>query len=129
MYWMSAERVICASHEYSSGLQPSQPARALHGHNWRVIAHICAEQLDAAGRVLPADLLEAELWKVLEPLDHRHLNDLEEFSGTGGTPPTAAGIARLVGEQLALQLNDGRVRVRRVEVEARSGLNISWEVS
>ena len=127
MYWMSAERVICASHEYPVRAPAEGPARPLHGHNWRIIAHICAEQLDASGRVLAPELLEAELWRVVEPLDHRHLNDLGEFSEAGGSPPTAAGIARLVGERLATRLNDDRVRVRRIEVEPRVGLRTAWE--
>ncbi len=124
---MSAERVICASHEYFADLHPAEPVRPLHGHNWRITAHICAEHLDAAGRVLPAELFEDELWKVLSPLDHRHLNDLREFSETGVTPPTAAGLACLVGEQLAARLDDGRVRVQRVEVSPRAGVKVSWE--
>ena len=127
MYWMSVERVICASHQYFSAVNPAEPVRSLHGHNWRIIAHICAEHLDAAGLVLPAERLEDELWEVLEPLDHRHLNDLAEFAKPQETPPTAAGLARLVGEQLAERIDDGRVRVQRVDVSPRAGVTISWE--
>jgi 6-pyruvoyl-tetrahydropterin synthase len=126
---MSAERVICASHEYFTGLKPDEPVRPLHGHNWRIIAHIRAEHLDGAGRVLPVEVFEDEFWNVLAPFDHRHLNDLGDFDKPTKTPPTAAGLARLVGEQLAARLDDGRVRVQRIEVSPRAGVTISWEQS
>ncbi len=125
---MSAEQVICASHEYVVDSASDEVQRSLHGHNWRVTAHVSAEELDASGRILPASLLEAELWTILAPLDHRHLNDLKSFSERSPIPPTAAGLARLVAEQLAVRLDDGRVRVRRVEVEPRNGLQIAWEL-
>ena len=124
MYWMSVEHVICASHE----LAGQGSSRSLHGHNWRVTAHVCAGQLDSAGQVLSADSLESELWTVLDPLDHRHLNDLEAFSSGHGVPPSAAGLARFIAEQLALRVDDGRVRVRRVDVEPRSGMRASWDL-
>jgi len=125
LYWLSAERVICASH-----VVPGTPAerRGLHGHNWRITVHVCAERLDASGRVLPVDVLEERLWGVLDPLDHRHLNDLQVFSGeVPSVQPTAAGLARFVAEQLAAQLDDDRIRVRRVEVAPRDGVVASWE--
>ena len=121
---MSVERVICASHELAS----STSSRPLHGHNWRIRAHVCTEQLDELGRVLAAEFFEAELWTVLEPLDHRHLNDLSVFSTSDEPRPMAAGIARLVAETLADRLDDGRVRLRRVEVIARQGISASWEL-
>ncbi len=124
MYWMSVERVICASHELAgAGFE-----RPLHGHNWRVAVHVCAGQLDSAGQVLSVDSLEREFWAVLDPLDHRHLNDLAAFSSGDGVPPSAAGLARLIGEQLALRVDDGRVRVQRVDVEPRAGLRATWEI-
>ena len=125
MYWLSAECVICASHVLPA---TGNAEPGLHGHNWRIAAHVSTDRLDAAGQVLPAGLLEAELWKVLAPLDHRHLNDLSTFRGAGGAPPTAAGLARLVAEQLADKLDDDRVRVRRVQVEPRAGVLASWEL-
>lgn len=122
---MSVERVICASHE----LTGDGFARPLHGHNWRVRAHVCAGQLNSAGQVMSADSLESELWAVLDPLDHRHLNDLAAFSSVDGAPPSAAGLARLIGEQLALRVDDERVRVQRVDVEPRAGLRVTWDIS
>ncbi len=125
MYWLSAERIICASHVLPGS---SEDGHSLHGHNWRVTAHVCAERLDDVGRVLPVGLLEERLWAVLDPLDHRHLNDLDTFSENGASvPPTAAGLARFVAEQLAEQLDDDRIRVRRVEVAPRAGVVASWE--
>jgi len=125
MYWLSAECVICASHVLPGS---GDAAPGLHGHNWRITAHVVADRLDPAGQVLSAGLLEAELWEVLGPIDHRHLNDLPPFQGDAGAPPTAAGLARLVAEQLAGKLDDGRVRVRRVQVTPRAGVVASWEL-
>ena len=124
MYWMSVEHVICASHE----LTGEGAVRPLHGHNWRITAHVCAAHLDSAGQVLAPDSLESELWTVIDPFDHRHLNDLAAFSSSSGVPPSAAGLARLIAERLALRVDDERVRVRRVDVEPRDGMRASWDV-
>ncbi len=126
MYWLSADCILCASHVVP---RLRDATRGLHGHNWRVTAHVSTDRLDPAGQVLPAGRLEAELWKVLEPFDHRHLNDLDSFRGdAGAAPPTAAGLARLVAERLAAELDDERVRVRRVQVAPRAGVRASWEL-
>lgn len=125
MYWLSAERVICASHRLpGDGDDPG----GLHGHNWRITAHVSTDRLDAAGQVLPGGVLEDELWAVLDPLDHRHLNDLAPFQRDGdAVPPSAAGLARFVAEALAARLDDGPLRVRRVEVSPRAGQTAAWE--
>ena len=125
MYWLSAERVICASHRLPGH---GEDSRGLHGHNWRITAHVSSDRLDASGQVLPAGLLEDELWAVLAPLDHRHLNDLAPFQRDGdAVPPSAAGLARFVAEALAARLDDGPLRVRRVEVSPRAGHTATWE--
>ncbi len=88
------------------------------------MARVEASVLDAAGLILPEGALGEALWRVVEPLDHRHLNDLTPFEGSVPTPPR---VARWVFEQLGPELNDGRMRLRCIEVWTASELCASWE--
>ena len=122
VYILSDNQVICSSH---CEVGPDGSAGALHGHNWKIVAHVEASELDGFGRVLGRGTLSEVLWDVVEPLDHRHLNDLPLFSGE--LKPSPPAIARWVGEQLAARLDDGRVRVRSVDVWVSADRRASWE--
>ena len=84
------------------------------GHNWRVVVHVQTEELDAAGQVLAPGKLGDELWAVLQPLDHRHLDDLAAFAEPPG--PTVPRVARHIVESLQQRLDDGRVRLVELEL-------------
>jgi 6-pyruvoyltetrahydropterin/6-carboxytetrahydropterin synthase len=105
--------VICSSHLGGSGV--------LHGHNFRVVAVVEAEALDARGSVLSVAELRAALHAVLDPLDHRHLDDLEPFAGRGAM---SAVLARYAAD--ALQARIGAARIARVEVWPTATLCASW---
>ncbi len=85
----------------------------LHGHNYRVRVHVSAEQLDALGMVLDFADLKAAMAEVLDPFDHRVINDVPPFDVRN---TTAELLAEYVFEEMARRLDDSRVRVSRVEV-------------
>lgn len=75
---------------------------ALHGHNWRVEVVISSSRLNASGMVMDFAELKAATAKVLEALDHRHINELDYFSASGGEShnPSSEEIARYVFDKL-----------------------------
>jgi 6-pyruvoyltetrahydropterin/6-carboxytetrahydropterin synthase len=65
----------------------------LHGHNWRVRLFVTRAQLDETGFVMDFKVLDAVLKGIMDLLDHKDLNSLEEFSVVN---PTAENIALLI---------------------------------
>jgi len=85
----------------------------LHGHNYRVRVHVAAEVLDALGMVIDFADLKAAMKEVLDPFDHRVINDIPPFTERN---TTAELLAEHVYEEMARRLDDGRVWVVKVEI-------------
>lgn len=85
----------------------------LHGHNWKVEVTVGARELDRAGLGIDFKILKAETSKILARLDHKYLNDVEPFRENS---PSSENIARYLFDHLATALNDGNVKVERVNV-------------
>jgi queuosine biosynthesis protein QueD len=85
----------------------------LHGHNWRVRLFVTREQLDETGFVMDFKVLDAILKDIMDVLDHKDLNSLEEFSVIN---PTAENIALLILKlaQKEVLARDKEVKVSRV---------------
>jgi 6-pyruvoyltetrahydropterin/6-carboxytetrahydropterin synthase len=94
------------------------PCSRVHGHTWQIEATVLGPQLNRLGMLIDFQDLKRILKKIINKLDHQHLNELEPFSGGGGESPTAENLARYIFEQLkpeitAMQedLRVGSVRV------------------
>lgn len=85
----------------------------LHGHNYRVRVLVEARDLDELGMVVDFSELRAALEKVVGPFDHRVINDILPFDERN---TTAELLSEYVYQEMSRRLNDGRVRVCRVEV-------------
>jgi len=85
----------------------------LHGHNYRVRVVVEAEELDELGMVLDFADLKSALEEVVGPFDHRVLNDIPPFDSRN---TTAELFSEYVFRQMSQRVDDGRVRVCRVEV-------------
>ena len=72
-----------------------------------------ARELDKSGFVVDFNHLGTVLRNLVEPYEHVFLNEVAPFDDLN---PTAENIARVVADDLAARLDDGRVRVVRVEV-------------
>jgi 6-pyruvoyltetrahydropterin/6-carboxytetrahydropterin synthase len=80
MYTISKEFHFSASHQLTHLSTWHQCAR-LHGHNYKVVLTLEAEELDDDSFV--KDYGELTAFKVaVDALDHRHLNDLFQFHTT-----------------------------------------------
>jgi 6-pyruvoyltetrahydropterin/6-carboxytetrahydropterin synthase len=110
MFQVARERVFSASHQLRGY---KGRCERLHGHNWRIRVHLEAETLDELGMVIDFHELDRVMEEVIEPFDHRHLNDVSPFDEIN---PSSENLARVIGEGVKKQLNDERVRVQRCEV-------------
>ncbi len=52
-----------------------------HGHNWKVEAYFRGSNLDKSNLLIDFKLLKKELNGILNNLDHKDINTLEEFKG------------------------------------------------
>ncbi len=110
MWEISQETVVAAAHQLR--FAPGEGER-LHGHNWRIKAVVQATELDARGFVIDFNDLGKTLRALVEPYEHVFLNEVAPFDDVN---PSAENIARVVADNLGAAIDDGRVRVVRVEV-------------
>ena len=82
----------------------------LHGHNYKVYAHVRGEKLNEGGMLLDFTCLKAALRAVCKELDHTNLNDLEIFDQN----PSAERIAMYIYNRIIALLKE-------------QGLDLSWK--
>jgi 6-pyruvoyltetrahydropterin/6-carboxytetrahydropterin synthase len=84
----------------------------LHGHNYRVRVHVAAGALDALGMVIDFADLKKIVAAVVDPFDHRLINEIPPFDQRN---TTAELLAQYVFEEVARRLPAGRT-LSRVEM-------------
>jgi 6-pyruvoyltetrahydropterin/6-carboxytetrahydropterin synthase len=110
MYHLTVHTHFAAAHNL---LNYQGDCENLHGHNWKVEVTVGARQLDSSGLGIDFKVLKRETKKILEHLDHTYLNQLPDFQAVS---PSSENIARYLFEKLTAVLNDGNVRVEKVNV-------------
>lgn len=76
----------------------------LHGHNYKVYAHVRGNKLNEGGMLLDFTKLKSALRLVCKNLDHTNLNDFDYFEQN----PSAERIAKYIYEQIIqFLLKDG----------------------
>ncbi len=65
----------------------------MHGHNWKVEVTASGETLDKSNILIDFKLLKKEINEIVDYLDHKDLNTLEEFKGES---PSSEFIAKLI---------------------------------
>ena len=73
----------------------------LHGHNYKVYAHVRGNKLNEGGMLLDFTKLKSALRLVCKNLDHTNLNDFDYFEQN----PSAERIAQWIFNQVQNQLN------------------------
>ena len=77
------------------------PCARMHGHRFDVAAAVTGSELSPEQLLIDFHALKRLLEEVIEPFDHRCLNDTEYFAETS---PTSENIARLIYLALAERL-------------------------
>ena len=84
-----------------------------HGHNWKVHVTVRAETLDEIGMGIDFKVLKAKVNEVVDRLDHRILNDMEEFKDVN---PSSENIAKFIYDTLIGTLTHERYSLYSVTV-------------
>lgn len=69
----------------------------LHGHNWKVLVEVSADELDVTGMAMDFKDLNDMAWKVIGKFDHQVINEVEPFNQVN---PTAENLARYFYEEI-----------------------------
>ncbi len=85
----------------------------LHGHNFKVEVTVAAPDLNKSGLLIDFRVVKKWLNKILDQMDHKHLNELPNFADIN---PSAENIAKYICEQMAPQAKEAHVRIARVKV-------------
>jgi 6-pyruvoyltetrahydropterin/6-carboxytetrahydropterin synthase len=85
----------------------------IHGHNYRVRVTIAGEQLNSIGLLVDFVDVRAAIKSLVEPLDHRFLNDLAPFDKLN---PSAENLAKYISEGLELKVRPEGLQVKNVTV-------------
>jgi 6-pyruvoyltetrahydropterin/6-carboxytetrahydropterin synthase len=72
----------------------------LHGHNYKVYAHVRGNKLNEGGMLLDFSELKRALKTVCEKLDHTNLNDIESFRQN----PSAERIAAYIYDAVVAEM-------------------------
>jgi 6-pyruvoyltetrahydropterin/6-carboxytetrahydropterin synthase len=97
-----------------------------HGHNYRLYVTVGGEIDPVTGFVVDLGALDALVQeRVVERLDHQHLNAaLPEF-GAGGAIPSSENLIRWIHEQLADRLPSGS-HLAKLRLEEDEDLAAEW---
>ena len=77
----------------------------LHGHNYKVFAHVKGTELNEGGMLLDFSLLKKVLKSVCKELDHTNLNDMEIFMNN----PSAERIAMYIFNQIITKMKENSI--------------------
>lgn len=85
----------------------------LHGHNYKVYAHVRGNKLNEGGMLLDFSKLKKTLRSVCKMLDHTNLNDLEYFKQN----PSAERIAMFISENIISELQKEKIDLTKKDSE------------
>ncbi len=80
----------------------------LHGHNYKVYAHVRGSRLDKGGMLLDFSELKKLLRAVCDELDHRNLNDFDCFRQNPSAERIAMYIAGEISSRMPALHKNGR---------------------
>lgn len=90
MYEIKTQAFFSAAHHL---LNYDGECENQHGHNWMVEVFVKGEDLDKSNILIDYKVLKKELNTVLSLLDHKDINNIEDFKGES---PSSEMIARFI---------------------------------
>ena len=81
----------------------------MHGHNWKVEVTASGEKLDESNILIDFKVLKKAVNEIMEYLDHKDLNELEEFKNES---PSSEFIAKFIYRKIKERIK----QVSRVDV-------------
>ena len=87
MYEIKAQLYFSAAHHL---LNYDGECENQHGHNWLVEAYVQGTELDNSNILIDYKILKKHLKEVLNLLDHKDINELEDFKGISPSSETLA---------------------------------------
>jgi 6-pyruvoyltetrahydropterin/6-carboxytetrahydropterin synthase len=93
----------------------------LHGHNWRVRVHARASRLDRIGMVIDFADLQQIIGEIGARFDHQNINEIPPFTEVNTTAENLARYFYVEADRQLSAIDDGRVRISRVEVWENHG--------
>ncbi len=85
-----------------------------HGHNWKITVTVRARELDEIGMGIDFKVLKKHVNEVVDRIDHRDLNAMEEFSTIN---PSSEHIAMFLFDNLEQSLKTDRYFLYSVTVK------------
>ena len=93
----------------------------LHGHNWRVRVHVRASELNRIGMVIDFADLSKLVAEIGARFDHRNVNEVPPFDELNTTAELIARFFHDEANARLAALENGRVKVSRVDVWENEG--------
>ena len=100
MYELKVESSFSAAHHL---LNYEGECENQHGHNWKVEVYIKGTELDKSNLLIDFKVLKRELNTVLNTLDHKDINTLEEFKNIS---PSSEIISKYIYTKLKKRIKE-----------------------
>jgi 6-pyruvoyltetrahydropterin/6-carboxytetrahydropterin synthase len=110
MFELMVETTFSAAHQLKGYMGKCEH---LHGHNWKVQAHVIAERLNEIDIALDFNEIRKITNEVIAPLDHSFLNEIFPFTEKN---PSSENIAKWIYDSLMKKIDNENVRVSAVTV-------------
>ncbi len=99
MYELKVESSFSAAHHL---LNYNGECENQHGHNWKVEAYFRGFNLDKSNLLIDFKVLKKELNSILNLLDHKDINTLEDFKNES---PSSEFISKYIYKKLKEKIN------------------------
>lgn len=110
MFELTVETTFSAAHQLRGY---KGKCEHMHGHNWKVQAHVVAERLNEIDIAMDFHDIKKLLNEILEPLDHSFLNDIFPFTEKN---PSSENMAKWIYDSLNKKLPNEHIQVSAVTV-------------
>lgn len=110
MFELMVETTFSAAHQLRGY---KGKCEQVHGHNWKVQAHVVAERLNEIDIAMDFHDIKKLLNEVIEPLDHSFLNDIFPFTEKN---PSSENMAKWIYDSLNKKLPNEHIQVSAVTV-------------